>query len=312
MLKPLLALLALTASAASPPPEHPVEIIPGGILHQEPDGNTIVFEDAKGLIVVDTGRHLEHQTKILDYAKKRGKPIVSIVNTHWHLDHSGGNQELRAAYPQVKIYTSNAVRGAIDGFLARGVEQARPMLDRADVSEEQKAAIRPFFDTMDHSKDLLPDVAVTGPMRLGRIELHLAPNAATEGDTWLYDSESKTLVAGDLVVLPVPYFDTACAEGWRKALEALSAHSFERLVPGHGPSLSRAQFEIYRTAYGKLIDCAASQAAKSACIDGWISDAGPLLTEAKDQRYARGMLDYYVDAILRSADKQKEFCGAQG
>src|SRR6188768_3665348 len=115
---PLLALLPLLL-AATPAPK----LIPGQFaLDRNPDGNTIVFEDARGLVVVDSGRHKEHQAAILDYAKARGKPIVAIVNTHWHLDHSGGNQELRAAFPDARIYTSNAVAGALDGFLARSLE----------------------------------------------------------------------------------------------------------------------------------------------------------------------------------------------
>src|SRR6185295_17664246 len=63
-----------------------------------PDGNTIILHAPRGLIVVDTGRHPAHQDKLLAYARQAGAPIAAIVNTHWHLDHSGGNAELRAVY----------------------------------------------------------------------------------------------------------------------------------------------------------------------------------------------------------------------
>ena len=53
----------------------------------------------------------------------------------------------------------------------------------------------------------------------GRIvDVHLAKFAATEGDVWLYEPKSKTVIAGDLVVGLVPFMDTACPEGWSKAL----------------------------------------------------------------------------------------------
>jgi glyoxylase-like metal-dependent hydrolase (beta-lactamase superfamily II) len=307
-MKLLLALAALLAAAPDPAPE----IIPGGIHGQEPDGNTIVFEAEGGLVIVDTGRHREHQAKILALASARGKPIAAIVNTHWHLDHSGGNQEIRAAFPEAKLYTSNAVRGALDGFLARAAEGARARLARPGVTQAEKDAVALFLEALDHRKDLIPDMPVTGDIKLGRLELHLAPFAATEGDVWLYDPASGTLVAGDLVVLPVPFFDTACAMGWRSALDRIAAQRFDRLVPGHGPALTRAQFEKYRFAFDNLVDCAAGTAPKLACIAGWERDAAPFLTREEDRKYAREALDYYIDRVLRAGDKAKELCGTAG
>jgi len=34
------------------------------------------------------------------------------------------------------------------------------------------------------------------------------------------------LIAGDLVTLPVPFLDTACPNGWRKALDTLDDQRF--------------------------------------------------------------------------------------
>jgi hypothetical protein len=120
------------------------------------------------------------------------------------------------------------------------------------------------------------------------------------------------LVVGDLVVIPAPFFDTGCAQGWRKALDAIAAHRFDRLIPGHGPVMTRADFEIWRTAYGRLVDCAAGSSPRQACVDGWLKDAAPLLATEKDRRDARQLLDYYVGDILRSRDKQREYCGTAG
>ena len=304
----LLAVPLLLAATPSP------KLIPGQFaLDRNPDGNTIVFEDAQGLVVVDTGRHKEHQAAILDYAKARGKPIVAIVNTHWHLDHSGGNQELRAAFPRAKLYTSNAVAGALQGFLARSLERGKARLADPKVSDADKAETRLGVDAIEDRGDLLPDVAVTGTTRLplGKraLVLHLAPHAATEGDTWLYDPATRILVAGDLVVLPAPFFDTACAKGWRDALDALAALPFAQLYPGHGPMLSRAQFLTYRLGFDHLVDCAADSAPKQDCIDGWKKDVAPLLSGADDGKAVQDLLDYYLDNVLRNPEQQKALCG---
>ena len=305
--------LAGAAWAGQPPPM----LIPGAFpTDRQPDGNTIIFEDKNGLIVVDTGRHKEHQQAILDLARARGKPIVAIVNTHWHLDHSGGNQELRAVYPHAKLYTSNAVRGALDHFLARSLDDARRKLADPAISDADKAEIRLGYDAITDRRDLIPDMPVTDTIRLPYaghyLELRLAPHAATEGDTWIYDSHARIVVAGDLVVLPLPFFDTACAEGWRQALATIDRTDFAILYPGHGPALSHGELSLYRLAFDRLLDCAQSDAAKSACIDGWLRDAGHLLRTDLERKQSRGYLDYYLDRILRNAKSQQEFCGPAG
>jgi glyoxylase-like metal-dependent hydrolase (beta-lactamase superfamily II) len=308
----LAALACGISAAAHAQSSFPVKVIPGAVpSDRSPDGNTVIFEDDDDLIVVDTGRHFEHQAAIIAYSYERKKPIAAIVNTHWHLDHSGGNQELRVLFPNAKLYTSNAVKGALDGFLAKELERSRAMVADPKVNEYEKSKIRLGISALEDRKDLVPDVAVTGDMKLGRLELHLAPFAATEGDTWLYDPESRTAVAGDLIVAPVPFFDTACGAGWRAALDKVAAQSFDRIVPGHGPSLTRSEFEAYRKAFARLLDCAATTVPAASCADGWRKDAAHFMTGGTERAYADKAIAYYLDNILRVPAKQAELCGAQ-
>ena len=85
-------------------------------------------------------------------------------------------------------------------------------------------------------------------------------------DVWLFDPETRILVAGDLVTLPAPLFDTACPARWQASLDHLAQTDFALLVPGHGPAMSRADFDAYRLAFAGLLACAASDQAKQACI----------------------------------------------
>ena len=308
------ALLGLALLAAAPVPQiFPIKLVPGAFpTDRQPDGNTIIFEDARELIVVDTGRHKEHQQAILDYARTRRKPIVAIVNTHWHLDHSGGNQELRAVYPHATLYTSNAIYGALDHFLAHALENAQKKLADPSVPENDKTDIRLGYEAISDRRDLVPDVAVTGTTRLPyaghALILRLARFAATEGDTWVYDPKARAVAAGDLVVLPLPFFDTACADGWLRALDAIDHTDFMTLYPGHGPALSHADFRLYRHAFDRVLDCAAGPAAKQACIGGWIKDAAPLIKTAQERQQSEEYLGYYIDRILRDPAKQAEYC----
>lgn len=285
-------------------------LIPGGFEPgSQPDGNTVVFDAPDGLVVLDTGRHPAHSQKILDFASASGKPIVAVLNSHWHLDHVSGNPRLRAAYPGLKVYASNAIDGAMHGFLANSKRDAMAFLSDPEVPENMKAEVRADIATIDSGKALYPDVVVSrsGEFTLGgrRLQLGLA-HAATRGDLWVYDAEHRFLATGDLVTLPVPFLDTGCAATWSAELAKLDALDFTRAVPGHGPELSHAQFGVYRAAFEQLRACASSDTDKKSCAEGWVRDAGALMAEP-DRARVGGMLEYYVD-VLRDPARRKDLC----
>ena len=126
----------------------------------------------------------------------------------------------------------------------------------------------------------------------------------TAGDVWLFDPATRVLASGDLVTLPAPLFDTACAKQWKSALGRISEVDFKVLIPGHGAPMGRADLATYRRAFDRLLACAAGKAAKQACIDGWVHDAAPLIP-AHDEKLARSLLDYYVDSDLRDNTSRK-------
>jgi glyoxylase-like metal-dependent hydrolase (beta-lactamase superfamily II) len=92
---------------------------------------------------------------------------------------------------------------------------------------------------IDAGDKLAPDRIVAAARSLqiaGRtLELHLERRAVTAGDVWVEDPATQTLFAGDLVTLPVPFFDTACPAQWSLALGHIAERRFTALVPGHGP-----------------------------------------------------------------------------
>ncbi|HEX6832336.1 MAG TPA: hypothetical protein VF132_02280, partial [Rudaea sp.] len=157
---------------------------------------------------------------------------------------------------------------------------------------------------IDAGKALYPDEAITasGARTIGgrKLEIHLATNTVTGGDVWLFDPATRVLAAGDLVTLPVPFLDTACPVRWKTALDELAKTHFATLVPGHGKPMQRPQFETYRRAYSNLLACAAGKGEKSACIDGWVADAGDLLPDAEMRKFSKALLDYYMDNALRA------------
>ena len=308
----VLILLGFASMAAAAPRVAPTNyhLIPGQFgPNSSPDGNSIFLDAPQGLILVDTGRHPEHTQRLIDYARERGRPIVAVFNTHWHLDHSSGNGLVRAAFPQVQIYASNAVDGALATFLRTSREGVERRLAAGQIPEAQQGEVRRFLAVMDHADMLRPTRPVTRSAVQNiagrRLQVNIAPFAATEGDVWLYDPRTRLLIAGDLVVTEVPFMDTACAEGWRRALDVLAATPFTILIPGHGDPMTREQFLVWRSAFGNLLDCGASERPRADCIAGWRRDAAIFMRPGRE-RMIDEMVGYYIDSRLRAPPEERQ------
>ena len=307
------AIAAVVAPGASSKAE-PYHLIPGRVPldWQGPDGNSIVFDAPKGLVVVDTGRSPMHAQKILDYARARGRPIAAILNTHWHLDHNTGNADLRAAYPKAEVYATRAIEGALVGFLGRGREQADKMLADPKVMEGQKAQILRGRDRVDNPDKLRPTrpVLKSGKMTIAgrKLDIRVAPFAASEADLWIYDGKTKTAIVGDLIVDIVPFMDSACPDGWARALDEVAKVPFQTVIPGHGAPMTRADFLQWNTAYNNLLTCGRSTADKATCVAGWQKDAAKFIDLAH-AKYAPAAAEYYIDTRLRSSpEEQQKYC----
>jgi len=322
-----LALLLLLAGCTTTPPHAVPAPLPGEpvaadialvrgrfVAGEQPDGNSVLLRAPDGLVVFDTGRHADHAQRLLDAARASGQPIVAIVNSHWHLDHVSGNVPLRAAYPHAEVFASDAIRGAMGSFLADYRAQLAAMLAKTPASDPQVAGWRDELARIDAGSRLFPTHVVDSPMTValgGRmVRLGLERNAVSGGDVWLLDPATHTLLSGDLVTLPAPLLDTACAAGWRDALARLDALPFDTLVPGHGAPMAHAQFATWRSAFDHLLDCAAGDADAATCKAGWLRDAGPLFPP-DDAALASTLLDYYLPQVLRApAPRRDRYCHA--
>lgn len=308
-----IAIALLLAASAGDARAEPYHLIAGAVpLDKGPDGNTIILDAPKGLIVFDTGRHPEHAQKILDYAKARRRPIAAIVNSHWHLDHTTGNWDIRQAFSRVDVYASNALEGALATFL----KNSRAETDKMLADPKTPAMVRDQLErgraVIDHPERIRPNHIVRQSGRMiiaGRpFDVHLAKFAATEGDVWLVDPKTHVAIVGDLVVGLVPFMDTACAKGWSKALDEIAATPFTTLIPGHGAPMSRADFMTWRRAYNNFVDCGRSDVAKVTCVDGWLHDAAKFI-DAEHRDYVRSAADYYLTTRLRSSEEeQQRYC----
>lgn len=280
-----------------------VHLLPGRFVPgEQPDGNSVLLEGPEGLILVDTGRHPEHTEAALAMIRALDRPLAAVVNTHWHLDHTGGNARVRAAFPGVPVLGTAAMGRALGGFLAQYRGWLESETARLAGDSLAQVPLRGELAILADERALRPDTVVEreGEWILAgrRVQVGLTSRAVTSADLWLFDPASRVLVAGDLVTLPAPLLDTACPEGWERELARLAAVDFAWLIPGHGPPLDRAAFETWRAAYSRLLECSRTKAGRDVCVAGWLRDAAPLLAPA-DEPLARSLLEYSVDQLLR-------------
>ena len=268
----------------------------------QPDGNTVVLRGRTGLVVVDTGRHAGHTSRVVAWARTQRLPVQVVVNTHWHLDHVGGNVILRREFPGLRVWAGNGIEGAFTGFLASYRKSLQEQIAAACGRCGPEGDVRGGGGPHRRRPRARPrrggggarDATLAGR----KLRLSLETHAATATDVQVYDPATRTLVAGDLVTLPVPFFDTACPWRWQEALGRLAAVDFEKLVPGHGPLMTRTDLARYRAAFDGLLACAAGSAGKEQCADGWIAQVGPLVPP-EEHSFTRELIRYYLDAHLR-------------
>ncbi|HYK02120.1 MAG TPA: MBL fold metallo-hydrolase [Thermoanaerobaculia bacterium] len=280
----------------------------------QPDGNTVILEAPEGLVVIDTGRHTAHTQAILDFAKKTARPITAVINTHWHLDHIGGNALIRREYRAARIYASGALQDAMTGFLANYRGQLKAMIADATSTPEARKSFEAELVLIDAGPKLAPDVVISasGPTTIsGRtLRLGLETNAVTAGDVWILDETTGVLIAGDLVTLPAPFLDTACPARWQESLDRLAKLDFDLLIPGHGAPMTRTQFASYRSAYRNLLACAAvADTPKEQCIDGWVRTVAPLMS-GFDEQFKRALMGYYMDVLRGDPAKNARLCAS--
>ncbi|HEX6162286.1 MAG TPA: MBL fold metallo-hydrolase [Vicinamibacterales bacterium] len=319
----LLLIATFLQTPALTPPEPPVELAPGMFLIRPvpmpgrgPDGNTVVLDAPDGLIVFDTGRHTTQSDAILAFARERKRPIAAIFNTHWHLDHSSGNGRLKAAYPKARVYTTTAIDKVLapGGFLARNLANTKQMLaSTADAVRREEMQI--FIDTMAAQHDLKPDVALTRSGSLGvagrTLDVRVTDKAVSDADVWLFDAPSKVAVIGDLVTVPVPYFETACPDRWQASLDEVWATPFETAIPGHGQPMTRTQFDVYRQSFGAFVSCVRSDAAPAQCAAGWADGVKTLIgSDPARHKAVAANAEYYV-GYLRSNGGKAPDCTAR-
>jgi glyoxylase-like metal-dependent hydrolase (beta-lactamase superfamily II) len=196
------------------------------------DISVCVVRGSEGLLVVDTRASARQADEVRADLRELGpRPVVGVVNTHAHFDHTFGNQRFTA----VPIYGHEQVPAHLDAH-------ERPMLAdwvarREEPADEWAEVVitTPTVLVGDEHRIVLGD-RVVETLHLGR--------GHTDNDIVLHVPEAAAWVVGDLVEESgPPMYGSGCFPlEWPGTCARLAGllSPTDVVVPGHGSPVDRA------------------------------------------------------------------------
>jgi len=245
MIRAVLALLVLTlaGTAAAQAPALPFtlkQVAPGvyaaidGPEHKSGSNAGFVIGD-DGVLVVDSFFYPDATRALVSEIRRlTPKPIRYLVNTHYHADHTGGDQVLREAGAIIVAH-----RNVHDWVRTENIH-----LFGDRITPELKARIEALP---------LPDVTTTTDLTIWlgsrKVEIHTVLGH-TGGDLTVFVPDAKVLFTGDLLWRKIPpnLIDGAVKE-WLATdadFAAMPDAAHTAFVPGHGEIADAKDVQDFR------------------------------------------------------------------
>ena len=240
--------------------------IADGVYHAVGTGNLVVMSNAaviegdRDVLVVDS-----HVTPGGAWALREelqtvtSKPIRYVVNSHFHFDHSHGNQIygpdveiIGHEFARQQMVAGKSLDSPAHEFFVGGVPNTIAALEKRLASatdekmkaeiERQLAIQRNHLEGTKAVKPTPPNVTLTHAMTLYRGSreirlLHLG-RGHTAGDVIVYLPKERIIATGDLLIEGASYMGDAYFTEWVDTIEALKKLDFDTVLPGHGQAFT--------------------------------------------------------------------------
>ena len=196
-------------------------------------GNIGLSVGADSVFVIDD-QFAPLSEKIAAAIKKiTDKPVQFVLNTHWHSDHTGGNENFAKGGALIIAHDNVKKRLSTEQFIEflRAKEAPLPKIAQPVVT----------FST-----------DVTFHINGDEVYAFHMPKAHTDGDAIIHFRKSNVIHMGDIFFNGFyPFIDTSSGgspEGVVAAADRVLAMADDatRIIPGHGPVSNKAELKIYR------------------------------------------------------------------
>ena len=210
------------------------KIAPGVAVLFGAGGNIGLSHGADGNVIVDDQYAPLSDRIVAAIATVDPDPVRFVVNTHWHGDHTGGNEAMGKRGAVILAHSNVRTRMSSEQFIAA-------LNDKVPPSPAGALPVVTFEDgvTLHLNGDTLHVV-------------HVA-DAHTDGDSLVHWQKANVLHMGDTFFHKVtfPFIDLSSGgsiDGLIAAADKGLAWSNDttRIIPGHGPVASRADLAAYR------------------------------------------------------------------
>jgi len=230
------------------------------------DGNisgntTVIIGDREVFVVDSTYRQSAALEDIAQIHQWTNKPVGYLLNTHFHNDHNNGNKTYMDAFPSLAIVAQEETKKDMDLIQPGNIERQPRELDTLiatfrqgkdqsgrPLTEDEKKEVQELLPKLEQaeaeSKTLVyqsPTLTFTDKIvvDLGNRQvqvMHLG-RGNTPGDAIVYLPKEKIVVAGDLLVHPIPFTGDGFPAEWAQTLHKMGELEATTIVPGHGPIL---------------------------------------------------------------------------
>jgi cyclase len=286
-----IAALAFAAHASAQSPDFDkVEIksevlAPGVAVLFGLGGNIGVSYGPDGTMLIDD-QFAPLTDKIAIAVQKLGaKPAKFLVNTHWHYDHSGGNEYLGKAGVTIFAHDNVRVRLASGGTAAGNVTPPAP------------AAALPVV-TYAHG--------LTFHLNGDQIDAVFTGGGHTDGDTVLIWRKANVVHMGDLMMngLGFPFIDLDSGGNAVHLVATLDkvlamTNPATKVIPGHGPVTDQAGLRAWRNMIAGSVDTVRKARAKKQKLADFLK-ANPFKAQAVPGGFISP--DQFATAIWKSLD----------